>query len=57
MSPDYHFISGFLNINSAHSKTRIKKKPVANKTTEDYPDSQVILWQEIRMRICCTLSK
>ena len=45
MFPDYHFIAGF-DINPVHSRT--KKDPVANKTTEHYPDSQVILWQELQ---------
>ena len=54
MFPDYYFISGFLNINPVHSKTR--KKSCSQKTTEPYPDSQVILQQELRIRICCTLS-
>ena len=56
MFPDYHFISGFLSINPVHSKTKQKRNDVANKNAEHYPDSQVILWQELRMCICRTIS-
>ena len=53
MFPDYNSISGFLSINPIHSNTR---ESVAKETTVPYPDSQVILQQELRIRICCTLS-
>ena len=47
MFPDYHFMSGFGSATSSSLKTRI---------TEHYPDSQEVSQQELRGRICNTLS-
>ena len=48
MIPDYHFVSDFGSVYIS--------SPLKNRITEHYPDSQVISQQELRIRICCTLS-
>ena len=45
---DYHLISGFGSIYIFSS--------LKNRITEHYPDLQVTSQQELRIRICCTLS-